>query len=350
MPSLICAADAMAAQQQVAANSWQWCNKYRFASFETTACTAAYMQAEKQALRIKLRRAGTSADAGSSAPGLDSAAEVPPWAQQQQQQQPLPPLPPLPHDTNAQPPAASHAAAEAPSTSPVAPAGDSVMLQPDAAADAAVPAAGDDAAAPEAADPGAPPAAAVQPASEHPQTDAFAPAEVGEDAHAGAAAKPRSLSVAPEAQPSVPEEPAAKERQHSRRIAAAALAAAAADALAEGPAVASLQRLLPWRIVPAAAPGGGGALAEAGSSDASGQQAAREAARRQAAALAAISRMVDSLAAEKRSYLAALQAQQVLRMLFNADVLSMSPAISARMLYAAGAPAIEWTSPLAPAR
>lgn len=110
---------------------------------------------------------------------------------------------------------------------------------------------------------------------------------------------------------------AAEQTRRSRSIAVAAAAIRAAQAAAAdaGPAAAVLQQLLPWRLAALDATAVAGATTGTAGQHPAGNLPADEAARltaqRQATALAAIGSMADALADEKRSCLAALEAQQV---------------------------------------
>lgn len=253
---------------------------------ETLAAAVSSLQAEKQALRVKLRRAGGSVDAAAAA----AAAE----AQQPELQQPQPHLQPQPL---AQSPPQQQAQAQ-PQPEPQLPASRAADLQTESTG-AAI---------------GAEPAAASAAAREVPSDSVLetsASAAEARPAHVGMVAAGTLAQPAVAQEPDVPPDHV----RHSRRIAAASAGAAhaaqtaAQGAKAAGPAVAVLQQLLPWRLALADQ----AALEAPAGSSAGGvpaDEAARAVAQRQAAALAAITRMVQQLADEKRSCLAALEAQQ----------------------------------------
>jgi hypothetical protein len=230
-------------------------------------CLHVAVQAEKQALRVKLRRAGSSAADVVSIPAAAEQEQQQPQQQPQQQQQ------------QQQPESQSRAAQVY------------AVAQPDMAGPAA---------------------------------DSV-PGEHGGAEAAGAAASPDSTAEAVSAPATAilrddnGADDAAEQQHRSRRIAAAATAAvasaraAAADATAAGPSVAVLQQLLPWRVMGQGAEAAGAAepMSPAAVASMSADEAVRWATQRHAATLSGIHRTLEQLAEEKRSCLAALEAQQV---------------------------------------
>ena len=230
------------------------------------------VQAEKQALRVKLRRAGSSA---ADVVSIPAAAEQ---EQQQPQRQPL--------QLKQQQPAPQSSAAQV-----------HVAAQPDVAGPAATDSLPGEHRGAEAA------GAAASPDSTAEAVSAPAAAILPDDSGAGDAAEQQQQ----------------QQQQRSRRIAAAATAAAtsaraaAADAAAAGPSVAVLQQLLPWRVKGQGAEVAGVAepTSPAAVASMSADEAVRWATQRHAATLSAIHSTLEQLAEEKRSCLAALEAQQV---------------------------------------
>ena len=283
--------------------------------------TAHCLQAEKQALRVKLRRAGKldSFDESSSVSTAAAAVPVTPPA--------APQLPPAPlqqqqAESQGQPQREIAAATEpearaaaAPMAAPGLEAVATAALLPEAkehiadlasaqlpqvdssGADGDADTAGQAVPLPRlpAAHPGTAVARAVQPAA-GPAAEQLRPG--GED-----------VSVTAQ-QPRPGGEPSGVHGEHSRRIAAAAAnSRTPATPESEAAAVAVLRKLLPWRLVD-------GVPQEAASSQRLGkalspEQRVQEAAAAQAAALTRLAAMVDELGVEKRGYLAALEALQV---------------------------------------
>lgn len=234
------------------------------------------VQAEKQALRVKLRRAGGSAaDVAISTP---AAAEQEQQQKQQQPQQPQPQAQQQQHQQDAQSRAAPlHAAA-----------------QPDMG--------------------GLTPTDSVS--SEHRGAEA---AGAAESADSIAEVEPASATAIVHGDSGAGDAPEQQQQHCSWRIAAAVAAAAASaraaasDAAAAGPAVAVLQQLLPWRVTgqhPEAA-GAAEPTSQALMASMSADEAVRWATQQHAATLSAIQRTLEQLAEEKHSCLAALEAQQV---------------------------------------